>query len=102
LLGAFADALAGADPKLGADDLKALEQLTEPVTLARVAGMAWGLGHHHLARRLRSGPTPGSTFGRRSKPSPGSTPPPGQSVPAPSCGLPARPPRGRHRPGWPP
>jgi DNA-binding NarL/FixJ family response regulator len=45
---------AGADPKLGADDLEALEQLTEPVTLARVAGMAWGLGHHHLARRLRS------------------------------------------------
>jgi hypothetical protein len=54
LLGAFADALAGADPKLGADDLEALEQLTEPVTLARVAGMAWGLGHHHLAGRLRS------------------------------------------------
>jgi DNA-binding CsgD family transcriptional regulator len=54
LLGAFADALAGADPKLAADDLEALEQLTEPVTLARVAGMAWGLGHRHLARRSRS------------------------------------------------
>jgi DNA-binding CsgD family transcriptional regulator len=54
LLGAFADTLAGADPRLGADDLEALERLTEPVTLARVAGMAWGLGHHHLARRLRS------------------------------------------------
>jgi DNA-binding NarL/FixJ family response regulator len=54
LLGALADALAGADPNLAADDLAALERLTEPVTLARVAGMAWGLGHHRLARRLRS------------------------------------------------
>jgi DNA-binding CsgD family transcriptional regulator len=54
LLGAFADALGGADPKLAAGALEALEPLTEPATLARVAGMAWGLGHHHLARRLRS------------------------------------------------
>jgi DNA-binding CsgD family transcriptional regulator len=54
LLGALHRALAGADPQLAAGDLTALERLTEPVTLAQVAGMAWGLGHHGLARRLRS------------------------------------------------
>ena len=54
LLGALADVLAGADPKLAADDLAVLEQVAEPVTLVRAAGMAWGLGHHHLAGRLRS------------------------------------------------
>jgi DNA-binding CsgD family transcriptional regulator len=53
LLGALADTLAGADPKLAADDLAALERLGDPVTLARVAGMVWGLGHYRLARRLR-------------------------------------------------
>jgi DNA-binding NarL/FixJ family response regulator len=39
---------------LAADDLVALEQLSDPITLVRAAGMAWGLGEHRLARQLRS------------------------------------------------
>ena len=54
LQGALVSALAGSGAALAADDLAALERIGEPVTLARVAGMVWGLGQYRLAQQLRS------------------------------------------------
>ena len=49
LLHTIHDVRDGAEPALTPGDLAVLEQLTDPITVVRAAGLAPGVGHHDLA-----------------------------------------------------
>lgn len=43
----------GRDPGMRPDDLDAVEQLTDPLSLTRAAGLTWAIGAYELGTRLR-------------------------------------------------